>query len=83
MPEIKISGSGQVVAQPLKEELGTGAAVSSQNGEVKSGAQVYQEGTGRGGGGYRTGTCRGCAEVSFYNILQDPRACVHYLQERT
>ena len=43
MPEIRVPGLGQMVVQHAEEESGTGASVRSQNWEVKSGAEVYQE----------------------------------------
>ena len=45
--EGKVPGTGLSVSQHPKDDLGTGATVKAENGEVKSGQEVYEEGQDR------------------------------------
>jgi len=45
--EARVPGTDHTVAQHPRNDLGTGAVVKSTNGEVKSGQQLYEEGTSK------------------------------------
>jgi hypothetical protein len=45
--DVKISGTGNILSQHPQDDLGAGATVKMENGEVKSGREVYEEGTSR------------------------------------
>jgi hypothetical protein len=42
--EGKVLGTGHTVSQHPKDDLGTGSTVKTENGDVKSGQQIYEEG---------------------------------------
>jgi hypothetical protein len=47
MLEAKVPRTGLSVSQHPKDELGSGATVKTENWEVKSGQEVYEEGQDR------------------------------------
>ena len=40
MPEVSVPGTGTTVAQHPREELGTGATITQENGQEQSGAEA-------------------------------------------
>ena len=48
--QAKVPGTGAAVAQHPREESGRSAIANGENGEVKSGEQVYREGRSRAEG---------------------------------
>jgi hypothetical protein len=76
--EAKMPGTGAAVAQHPREELGKGAVVKGENGEVTSGEQVYRKGNAGTGCGCCAGTDRRRTAVGvLYLVLSLSRA--HYL----